>query len=129
MGMDVKFIGAYRDLKHIGFKFQKLYAMNYMQWHHEPSDIRIWKKGNDVTCNQYPRDTLGFLCVLLDENAKFTRYLNHVMLWYDRIDDNMTYVKPEHWQQGDWQEIAVKPETMLMLIHLRYHKLIQWEYY
>jgi len=43
----VKFTGQYNKLKSMGFEFQKLHAMNYMQW--ERNDFRIWKKGSEIT--------------------------------------------------------------------------------
>lgn len=47
-----KFYGSYRDLKYLGFKFQKLYARNYRQWAYEVDPntaIRVWHKGSEVT--------------------------------------------------------------------------------
>lgn len=50
------FHGDYSALKGMGFKFQKLYANNYMQWELETqkhlSSIRIWKRGGDVTVDE-----------------------------------------------------------------------------
>jgi len=47
----IKFTGPYGKLKTLGFEFQRLFAGNYMQWHHDESDIRIWKRGADLTIN------------------------------------------------------------------------------
>lgn len=47
----IKFTGKYTDLQDMGYKFQKLFARNYMQWckHVDPEGyghcIRVWKKG------------------------------------------------------------------------------------
>lgn len=43
----VRFTGDYAKLKTMGYKFQKLYASNYMQWNR--GDLRIWRKGSDIT--------------------------------------------------------------------------------
>lgn len=47
----MKFVGPYAELKNNGFKFQKLYASNYMQWTkgEKYRKLRIWKLGADVT--------------------------------------------------------------------------------
>lgn len=47
----VKFTGDYSKLKDMGYGFQKLYASNYMQW--EKNGFRIWKKGHDITHDEY----------------------------------------------------------------------------
>lgn len=46
----LEFLGRYSELKAHGYKFQKLYAANYMQWSYGDFNhrIRIWKKGNSV---------------------------------------------------------------------------------
>jgi len=47
----VKFTGDYAKLKGMGYKFQKLFASNYMQWN--LGDLRVWKKGSDITYDDY----------------------------------------------------------------------------
>lgn len=47
----VQFTGEYTKLKTIGFKFQKLFANNYLQWN--SGDYRVWKKGNDITNDRF----------------------------------------------------------------------------
>ncbi|RLA50696.1 MAG: hypothetical protein DRQ98_12510 [Gammaproteobacteria bacterium] len=47
----VKFLGDYSKLKGMGFTFQKLFASNYMQW--ERNHFRVWKKGGDITHDEY----------------------------------------------------------------------------
>ena len=47
----IKFTGDYSKLNSMGFTFQKLYAANYMQW--EKGGLRIWKKGHDITHDEY----------------------------------------------------------------------------
>lgn len=43
----LKFTGDYTALKTLGYKFQKLYAANYMSWSKE--GVFIFKKGADVS--------------------------------------------------------------------------------
>jgi hypothetical protein len=43
----LKFTGKYAELKHLGYKFQKLFAGNYMSW--SKDRVFIFKKGSDVT--------------------------------------------------------------------------------
>ena len=67
----IKFTGEYGKLKDMGFTFQKLYASNYMQWHHEATELRVWKKGAEVT---YERLTgaEGTLLQMIQDNVPFT---------------------------------------------------------
>lgn len=67
----IKFTGEYGKLKDMGFKFQKLYASNYMQWHNEATELRVWKKGTEVT---YERLTgaEGTLLQMIQDNVPFT---------------------------------------------------------
>jgi len=46
----LKYRGRYSDLKNEGFKFQKLYARNYMVWHREVGEsyVWFWRAGRDV---------------------------------------------------------------------------------
>ncbi len=43
----LKFTGEYKQLKTMGYEFQKLFAGNYMQWH--KNGLRIFKRGSDIT--------------------------------------------------------------------------------
>jgi len=40
------FCGEYKELKYMGYRFQKLYAMNYKSYRKD--NIMIWVMGNDV---------------------------------------------------------------------------------
>ena len=62
----IKFTGVYTELKNMGYTFQKLYASNYMQWCHDDTGIRVWKKGADVTIDAVVNYTGQFLEVLLN---------------------------------------------------------------
>lgn len=65
----VKFTGEYNKLKGMGYEFQKLYASNYMQWCKD--HFRIWKKGNDITHDEYD---LYKLISFLQTNPKVKIY-------------------------------------------------------
>ena len=43
----VRFTGKFDRLKFLGYKFQKLFAGNYMQW--SKCGFRVWKRGSDIT--------------------------------------------------------------------------------
>lgn len=43
----LKFTGDYAELKNLGYKFQKLFANNYMSW--SKNRVFIFKKGSDIT--------------------------------------------------------------------------------
>jgi len=43
----LKFTGDYAKLKSMGYRFQKLYANNYMSW--SKNGVFIFKKGADIT--------------------------------------------------------------------------------
>jgi len=42
----VKFTGDFSKLKKRGYKFQRLYAWNYMSW--SKGDLIIWKRGTEI---------------------------------------------------------------------------------
>lgn len=63
----IEFTGDYSQLKDNGFVFQKLYAANYMQWHHDEADIRIWRKGNDLSIESIGGQEGQLLQMMIDE--------------------------------------------------------------
>jgi hypothetical protein len=66
---NIKFTGDYSKLLSMGFKFQKLYANNYMQWEKETqeylSSVRVWKKGSQITIDSLTNYEGFFLDELL----------------------------------------------------------------
>ena len=66
----IKFTGDYAKLKSMGYVFQKLYASNYMQWCHEDTGIRVWKRGSDVSIGCVINHTGVFLEALLNGGIK-----------------------------------------------------------
>ena len=88
----ISFTGDYSQLKTMGFKFQKLYAANYMQWHHEESGIHIWKKGADVTINCVTGMEGQLLQMMLDK-VEFTMKKSLVNIdhcYYVMYKNNLT---------------------------------------
>lgn len=70
----VKFTGDFSELKKLGYSFQKLYAANYQQWNKD--NIRVWKKGQEVTHddlgNQFPA-VLNMLLKMGIENLPYEK--------------------------------------------------------
>ena len=48
--LTIKFVGDFKELIPMGFKFQRLYASNYICYIKE--GIFIWRKGKELTCNR-----------------------------------------------------------------------------
>ena len=132
----IAFTGPYPELKALGFEFQKLYASNYMQWHHEDSDLRVWKKGAEVTCNQYPDDMTAQLLVMLEHGVRPNKYMGlYIAYWntvqkYASINDDdykMAQIVEGVPYPSSWREVTIKPETIDMLINLKERGWIQSE--
>ncbi|MFA5312356.1 MAG: hypothetical protein WC375_03425 [Methanomassiliicoccales archaeon] len=106
----VKFIGKFADLKTIGYKFQHMYANNYMCWtkHADPEGygdtVWIWKKGRDVEFNdinsltyllieQIKADGGQSLWIKKVGNARYAINMN------TRIIEPYSYEKHAEWNQ------------------------------
>ena len=67
------FVGDWKKLKPLGYKFQKLYAANYICYHkgneYSTEEIWIWKKGKDIQCSTLNALETSFLIkYLMDKN-------------------------------------------------------------
>lgn len=134
----IEFTGPFAELKTLGFEFQRLYAMNYMQWHHEPSQIRVWKKGRDVTCNQLPDDMLAQVLLFLEHNQTFNkaRIGDYYHAYWNTIDKHVSQ-RSEAYEAAQvaentpfpqsWQHVPIHGDTMAMLIKLKELRWIQAE--
>ena len=124
----IGFTGEYSQLKHMGFEFQKLYASNYMQWHHEASDIRIWKKGADLTINSIQGMEGQLLQMMLDGHVfhmKPSMSMGYYLEMYvntvtnELTTDPTEYVKEmedsELFLTRIWRAFSMNKDTMLML--------------
>ena len=54
-----KFCGEYKKLKHMGYKFQKLYANNYKTYRKD--NILIWVMDNDVQIGSLSAKLSGYI--------------------------------------------------------------------
>lgn len=71
--MILKFIGDWRKLIPLGYKFQRLYARNYICYSKGQIDNRIWiwKKGKDIELSGVNnKDTCLIMKYLIDNNFK-----------------------------------------------------------
>jgi hypothetical protein len=64
----ITFNGDYSALKGMGYTFQKLFADNYMQWC--KGDVRVWKKGAEVTVGRLCNYEGAFFDLVLDYMAR-----------------------------------------------------------
>lgn len=67
------FVGDWKKLIPLGYKFQKLFASNYICYHKEEKngvdEIWIWKKGKDIQCGVLTaRETSFLIKYLVDKN-------------------------------------------------------------
>ena len=124
----IAFTGDYSQLKNMGFVFQKLYASNYMQWHHEASDIRIWKKGADLTINQIDGMEGQLLKMLLDNQVFQVHKFNcgnSIRMFKNRVTNELTHNGDAYYDEIDkgvvgyldrmWSPLLMDQDTMLML--------------
>lgn len=49
--MKIEFIGDFKKLKSMGYRYQKLFAHNYICYH--KNELWIWKKGNEVEITDF----------------------------------------------------------------------------
>lgn len=61
----IKFTGEYSKLKSMGYRFQRMFAANYMAWWFTGDDLVIYKKGSDLVLNAFVNDG-SILRVLLE---------------------------------------------------------------
>lgn len=134
--MKLEFIGPFAELKTLGFEFQRLYAANYMQWGHDASDIRVWKKGREVTCNQLPEDMLAQMALFMEYGQTFEKaptgdfaiaYWNNVDKCVSNRDDGFRQAQIEESTEYPtaWQQYTIKGDTMRMIQQLYDRRWVQ----
>ena len=122
----IGFTGDYSQLKNMGFVFQKLYAGNYMQWHHDESDIRIWKKGADLTISRIEGVEGQLLQMMFDHqvfNIQKGAFGYHLRMFRNRVTNELTHNGDAYYAEIDevgyldrvWSPIVMNQDTMLML--------------
>ena len=105
--------------------------MNYMQWGHEESEIRVWKRGADVTASTYPFGCIPQVLVFMENGVELPTILgNPVVAWHMK-DQYVTLKIPDrNWTDyEDWLVVDIKPATMDMLKKLKDMGWIQSRYY
>ena len=141
----IGFTGDYAQLKNMGFEFQKLYAGNYMQWHHEKADVRIWKKGADVTISKIQGMEGQLLQMMIDETVFPVKHSNiigyYIELYVNTVLNNLTLDSRGHDAEvilnctnRSWQSIMMNRDTILLLQQLGklgwiYVKDVEWLHY
>lgn len=95
----VRFKGDYKELKNLGFKFQKLYARNYMQWGNEELGLRVWKRGKDITFDEMNLYTLLKFLETYPTVRKMDGYIAFYKFHTDK--NNFTY---EPWIEENHQK-------------------------
>lgn len=137
----VRFTGDFAQLKKLGYDFQKLYAANYQQWN--KGSVRVWRKGSDVTLDQYLDEHFAQLVALLIErkgqlpyetSRMFTdmHYLRFYVntktgamtfdeseykAWFLKIADKTAEQDP-NFNWGLWEAKVVSPEIMEPVLEL-----------
>ena len=153
----VKFTGDFKELKKLGYSFQKLYAKNYMQW--DNGDISIWKKGGDVTStnfhNFFPAIVNFFLSKGVDDisykksyaNADSfygyiyvnpnnfecsfdkSHYLSDMKKVYRLIEEENSEKETADLLKNAWVQFVFTPESIQPLVELIERNLISVEKY
>ena len=122
----VKFTGDYAKLKTMGYKFQKLYARNYMSWNR--GDLWIFKVGKDITHNEFNLyDFISFMRTnpVVREyesnarNSKIVSFLieyddkgNTKFLPYDEENRRRMSRSMDAWRE--WEEDSGEPAPIMM---------------
>jgi len=83
----LKFVGKFRDLKPLGYTFQKLYAMDYKTY--RKKYVLIWVSHREVMINHLSRFNSAHIAKLILEN-KYPVYPKDV--WYGK---NLFFKKGE----------------------------------
>jgi hypothetical protein len=118
----IRFNGDYSKLKKQGFKFQKLYAANYMQWCRPDLNLRVWKKGGDVTLGRYAGFEAEVLCILLNNPIiENRRYGTIIPIYINRETNEVTQDKESYYKgfmnlEPGWESVPASPELYTFLL-------------
>ena len=78
MEKDIVFIGDFKKLIPLGYKFQRLYARNYICYHQE--DVWIWRKGKQVEISDMYSRSYLLLEYLIEQNFIIPNEFNMVVV-------------------------------------------------
>ena len=119
MPYKIDFTGEYSGLKKLGFTFQRLFAANYMSWGHEESELRVWKRGADVTASTYPPGLIAQVLVFLEHGIELPTILGNPVVAWHKTDWYATVKLPDWNDCEEYQVVDIKPATMAMLKKLK----------
>lgn len=80
MNKHIRFTGDFKDLKPMGYKFQKMYASNYNCWHKHTDpkgfgeSIWVWQRGREVDFN-----SLGIYSYIVLEEVVFKNRIGYTI--------------------------------------------------
>jgi hypothetical protein len=86
----IKFTGEYKELKSMGYEFQKMYAGNYRQWRHQEAQIGIWQRGADIEHDRIR--SFGYILQMIIDGVelKVRPRSTHVVLYENQITTQLT---------------------------------------
>lgn len=145
--MTIKFTGKWTDLKPLGYKFQRLFANNYICYHQE--ELWIWKKGQELEIADCYDDSCLILKYLIDNNFKLPKFNTFVTHRIEKTceevnfrkhsftsilldlkskgqtltDEEMENMSEEHSKK--YKETTLSEKTMLLLKELYEKNMIQ----
>jgi hypothetical protein len=120
--MVIQFIGDFKQLIPMGYKFSRLYARNYICYHQK--EIWIWKKGKDVEIADFYGKSHVLLSYLIKNGFTVPNEFNMIMLNMEtsEIED---YERTKH---SDIHLMGKLSDEEMEKFYNRYHrKFIQQE--
>jgi len=78
MNMELKFVGEYKVLKSVGYRYLKLYADNLICY--RKADVLIWKKGNDIEIDSFYSNSGVLFKYLVENHFKLNNEFNKVVI-------------------------------------------------
>lgn len=108
----VKFSGDFKELKPMGFRFQKLYAHNYKAYIKDEEDMLIWVAGRDIIFNNIRSKYLEkvFKMIIDDTYPIYER----TYYWKDRKGNDTDQV---FFEKGSPRMCIVDKETDEIMSH------------
>lgn len=77
--MQINYVGDFKLLKQMGYKYQKLYAANYICYHKD--GIWIWRKGKELEIEDLYSDSHLVLQYFIDNGFDIDKIMkNHILI-------------------------------------------------
>ena len=118
----IKFTGPYPVLRSMGFEFARLYASNYMSWGYH--DLRIWKRGNDMTIGPVSGMEGQLLQMMIDQTpTPVYLYGDTAILYYHKITNELTsddseYMRLRGTDDNPWAYTSISKVNLEMIKRL-----------